>query len=48
MIISGDGIIPQVERFAGKYIFNKLNMRVFETALTAMAARSENPKLLGE
>lgn len=42
-IISGDGIIPQIERFAGKYIFTKLNMRVFETALQAMVAKSEKP-----
>lgn len=42
-IISGDGLIPQIERFAGKYIFSKLNMRVFETALNAMVAKSEKP-----
>jgi hypothetical protein len=42
-IISGDGLIPQVERFAGKYIYSKLNVRIFETALAAMVARSERP-----
>lgn len=42
-IISGDGIIPQVERFAGKYIFSKFSFRVFETALMAMSAKSAKP-----
>ena len=43
MIISGDGLIPQVERFAGKYVYSKLNIRIFETALAAMVARSDRP-----
>ena len=37
-------LIPQIERFAGKYMFTKLNMRAIETALSAMVARCDNPK----
>ena len=39
-IISGDGIIPQIERFAGKYVFTKLNIRIFETALQTFRQQS--------
>lgn len=42
-IISGDGIIPQIERFAGKYVFSKLTARVLNTAIDAMTVKSENP-----
>lgn len=36
-------IIPQVERFAGKYVFNKLTARVLNTAIDAMTTKSDNP-----
>lgn len=42
-IISGDGIIPQVERFAGKYVFSKLTAKVLNTAIYAMIAKAEKP-----
>lgn len=31
-IISGDGIIPQIERFAGKYVYSKMTNKVMNTA----------------
>ena len=40
-IIAGDGIIPQIERFAGKYVFAKLNARIMNTAIQAMVAKAE-------
>lgn len=43
LIISGDGWLPQIERFAGKYIYAKMSVRAFETALATMAERSEAP-----
>lgn len=42
-IISGDGVIPQVERFAGKYVFSKLTAKVLNTAIYAMIAKAERP-----
>lgn len=42
-IIAGDGIIPQIERFAGKYVFSKLNARVLNTAINQMIAKAEKP-----
>jgi len=43
-IITGDGLINQIERFATKFVFSKLNMGFFERALQVMAARSEKPQ----
>lgn len=34
-------LIPQVERFAGKYVFAKLSPKVMDTAIMAMIAKSE-------
>ena len=42
-IISGDGIIPQIERFAGKYVYSKMTNKVMNTAILAMIAKSNNP-----
>lgn len=42
-IIVPDGIIAQIERFATKFVFNKLNMNFFERALQTMVAKSEKP-----
>lgn len=43
-IISGDGIISQIERFAGKYVFSgHLNVRVFNKVLAQMTTKSERP-----
>lgn len=42
-IYIGDGIIPQVERFASKYVYNKLSPAAFTTAMSMMAEKSEEP-----
>ncbi len=36
-------IIPQIERFATKYVFNKLTTRIFEGAMNEMATKSDEP-----
>ena len=40
-IYIGDGIIPQVERFASKYAFSKLTIDVFHTALNTLNEKAE-------
>lgn len=42
-IYIGDGIIPQVERFASKYAFNKLSAEIFRTVLAMMCEKAERP-----
>ena len=42
-IIAGDGILAQVERFASKYQFAKLSISVFNTAITTMNEKAQNP-----
>lgn len=42
-IISSDGIIPQIERFATKFVINKLSMPFFQNAMTQMVLKSEKP-----
>lgn len=42
-IYIGDGIIPQVERFASKYAFAKLTVDVFNTALAMLNEKAEQP-----
>ncbi len=42
-IYIGDGLIPQVERFASKYAFAKLTLEVFQTVLAVMNEKAENP-----
>ena len=43
-IISGDGIIPQIERFAGKYVMTgDITPRIMNTILAAMVTKSEQP-----
>jgi hypothetical protein len=42
-IYIGDGIIPQVERFASKYAFAKLTIDVFQTVIATMNEKAENP-----
>lgn len=39
----GDGIIPQVERFASKYAFAKLTIEVFRTVLQMLNEKADNP-----
>lgn len=43
-VITTDGVIPQVEQFATKFVFNKLNVGFFEKALQAMVSKSEKPQ----
>ena len=43
-IVSADGIIAQIERFATKFVFSKLNVGYFEKAIQAMVAKSEKPQ----
>lgn len=42
-IYIGDGIIPQVERFASKYVYTRLTTEAFNTAMSMMNEKSENP-----
>lgn len=43
MIYIGDGIIPQVERFASKYAFTKMNLEVFHTVLATLNEKAQHP-----
>ena len=43
MIYIGDGVIPQIERFASKYAFSKLNESVFQTVLATMGQKAKRP-----
>lgn len=36
-------IIPQVERFASKYAFNKLTMEVFRTVIAMLGEKAQSP-----
>ena len=36
-------IIPQVERYASKYVFNKFNIGVLRTVMNTLAEKAENP-----
>lgn len=40
----GDGLIPQIERFASKYGYNKLTVEVMQTAINMMCQKAENPQ----
>jgi len=42
-IVSSDGIIAQVERFATKFVFEQLNVEYFKKVIMAMVAKCENP-----
>lgn len=42
-IIISDGVIPQVERFAGKYMYNQLNANVLQTILMSMNKKAKAP-----
>lgn len=41
MIITSEGIIPQVERFATKFIFSRLTVAYLQKALNALVLKSE-------
>ena len=42
-IYIGDGIIPQVERFASKYAYAKMSLGIFHTVLAALNEKAVNP-----
>lgn len=42
-IIIGDGIIPQIERFASKASVNRLSVNTFNQMLSAMSEKSDTP-----
>ena len=39
-IVIGDGLIPQIERYASKYAYNKLTISAFTTAMSIMREKS--------
>lgn len=43
MITIGDGLIPQIERFASKYVYNDLTVDAFTTAIQMMSERADAP-----
>lgn len=42
-IYIGDGLIPQIERFASKYIYNELTVDAFNTAIKMMGEKADSP-----
>lgn len=42
MIVATEGLIPQIERFATKFVFNKLTTRIWEGAMAEMSAKADN------
>lgn len=42
-IYIGDGLIPQVERFASKYAFNTLTLEVFNTVIATLNEKAAQP-----
>lgn len=43
-LIATEGLVPQLERFATKFVFNKLNVRIFEQAMDEIIAKCDNPQ----
>ena len=41
-IIATEGVIPQIERFATKFVYNNLNVQLFENALNEIIAKCDN------
>lgn len=41
-LIAGDGLIPQIERFASKYKYAKMNINVINTMMSSMVMKSAN------
>lgn len=42
-LIAGDGLVAQIERFASKYKFAKLNINVMNTIMGQMSVKAANP-----
>lgn len=43
----GEGLIPQVERFASKYSANRITINTFQQVISSMVEKAEKPKLVG-
>lgn len=43
LIQIGDGLIPQIERFASKYSANKITINTFHTIISTMVEKADNP-----
>lgn len=43
-IVTSDGIIPSAEQFASKFVFNKINVGLFEKVLQALVSKAEKPQ----
>ena len=43
-IYIGDGMIPQIERFASKYSANKITINTFQTVISTMVEKAEKPQ----
>lgn len=41
-LIAGDGLIPQIERFASKFKYAKLNVNVINTVMDQMNQKAAN------
>lgn len=41
-LVATEGLIPQLERFATKFVFNKLTTRIWESAMAEMSAKADN------
>lgn len=39
----GEGMIPQVERYADKFVYNKMSVDFFHTIINAMIAKADEP-----
>ena len=39
----GDGLIPQIERFASKYAANRITTNTFHTVISTMVEKAEKP-----
>lgn len=42
-ICIGDGVIPQIERFASKYSANKVTINTFQQVISTMVEKAEKP-----
>lgn len=42
-LIAGDGLVPQIERFASKYKYARLNVNVINTVMEQMNQKAVNP-----
>lgn len=42
-ICIGDGVIPQIERFASKYSANKVTINTFQQIISTMVEKAEKP-----